>query len=107
EPPTLTTYLGESVCREFAREHKLSVTVLRLAPVIGIEESDGIAASAPSLGAWIHVRDVATAIDKALTTDSGLWSIYHIAANTPQSRFVMDKARDELGFTPQHNDATA
>lgn len=102
QPPTLTTYLGESVCREFAREHKLSITVLRLAPVTGLEESEGAPASA-----WINVHDVAAAITRALATGSGPWSIYHIAADTPQSRFVIDKARDELGFTPQYNDITA
>lgn len=29
-PPTLTKFLGESTCKEFARENKIPVTVLRL-----------------------------------------------------------------------------
>jgi nucleoside-diphosphate-sugar epimerase len=101
EPPTLTTYLGESVCREFAREHRLHVTVLRLAHVIGLAEDDSVPAAA-----WIDVHDVAAAITKALNVDGGFWSIYHLAADTPQSRFVIDKVRDELGFTSQHNRTT-
>jgi nucleoside-diphosphate-sugar epimerase len=95
QPPTLTTYLGESVCREFAREHKLTVVVLRLAHVV--HEDD------PPVAPWIDVRDVAQAIQKALTADLDRWSIYHIASTAADPRFSIAKAQTELGFAPQVN----
>jgi uronate dehydrogenase len=99
EPPTLATYLGESVCREFAREHKLKVVVLRLAHVADGDES--------RVAPWVDVRDVAQAIQKALTADTDLWSIYHIEAASRGARFESAKARIELDFHPQFNDAAA
>lgn len=101
EPPTLTTYLGESVCREFAREHKLSVAVLRLAPVTGLDEDAAPAADA------IDGRHVADAVSRALTVQAGPWSIYHIAAGAADSPYSIEKARNELGFEPQHSGPAA
>lgn len=95
EPPTLTTYLGESVCREFAREHKLKVVVLRLANVVDGDE--------PQVAPWVDVRDVAQAVQKALTADLDQWSIYHIASTAAAPRFGIGKAQTELGFDPQVN----
>ncbi len=39
EPYLMGKHLGEYVCREFAREHKLSVVVLRLGTVVSAERS--------------------------------------------------------------------
>lgn len=96
QPPSLTTYLGESVCREFAREHKLDVAVLRLAQVT---LSDERIPSAP----WVDVRDVAQAVNLALTADIEQWGVYHIASASAGPRFNIGKAQTELGFAPQFN----
>ncbi len=96
QPPTLTTYLGESVCREFAREHKLTVTVLRLAQVTEVDRP------APS-SLWVDVRDVAQAVNAALSADVDRWSIYHIASTAAGPRFTIAKAQTELGFAPHFN----
>lgn len=95
QPPTLTTYLGESICREFAREHKLTVVVLRLANVVIADEE--------RVAPWVDVRDAAQAIQKALTADVDRWSIYHIASASAAPRFSISKAQTELGFEPQVN----
>ena len=58
-PPTLTKYLGESTCKEFAREGKVAVTVLRLAH------------NAPP-------QSVAAAITGALIGDHPVWQIVHV-----------------------------
>ncbi len=79
EPPTLTAYLGEFVCREFAREHKIAVTVLRLGEGLGVAET-------------------ASAILCALQTQGLQWSVYHLAAPSDQERFPITKAKDELGI---------
>lgn len=58
-PPTLTKFLGESTCKEFAREGKVAVTVLRLS-------SDA------------SPESVAAAITDALTDEQPVWQIVHI-----------------------------
>ena len=59
-PPTLTKFLGESTCKEFARENKVSVTVLRLA-----------AGASP--------QQIMDALNAALTSDGPVWQIVHVA----------------------------
>lgn len=58
-PPTLTKFLGESTCKEFAREGKVAVTVLRLAH------------NAPP-------ESVAAVIADVLTGDYPTWDIRHV-----------------------------
>lgn len=58
-PPTLTKFLGESTCKEFAREGKVAVTVLRLAPEASPES-------------------IAGAIDDALNGEQPVWQIVHV-----------------------------
>lgn len=58
-PPILTKFLGESTCKEFAREGKVAVTVLRLSPDASAES-------------------VAAAITDALTDEQPVWQIVHV-----------------------------
>jgi len=59
-PPTLTKYLGESTCKEFAREGRVGVTVLRLAQTATSET-------------------IAAAITDRLTGEHPVWEILHLA----------------------------
>lgn len=103
EPPTLTKHLGEFVCREFAREHKISAVVLRLGQVVRLAEVAG----QPIDPLWVDERDVVQAVAQALTAETGRWSIYHIQADSPQARFAIGKAKQDLDFQPRHNFTTA
>jgi nucleoside-diphosphate-sugar epimerase len=58
-PATLTKFLGESTCKEFAREGKVAVTILRVAPNASAES-------------------VAAEITDALTGDHPVWQIVHV-----------------------------
>lgn len=58
-PPTLTKFLGESTCKEFAREGKVAVTVLRLA-----------AKASPA--------SIAGAIAEALNGEQPVWQIVQV-----------------------------
>jgi len=98
DAPILAKHLGESVSREFAREHKLDVVVLRLGQVVRSEE----VASQPFDPLWVDERDVAQAVTRALTTDTGLWSIFHIQPDAPQARFSIATAQRVLGYAPVH-----
>jgi nucleoside-diphosphate-sugar epimerase len=99
----LSDYLGEFTCREFAREGKLNVIVLRLGNVVSAEAL----VEEASNSAWVDPRDVAQAVSCALTkllTDwtaiDGHWSVFHILSHSPSSRFPIRKARRILGYRP-------
>ena len=113
EPPTLTYHLGEFVCKEFAREHKLSVVCLRLGDIAWEGES-GLSA--------LHPSDAVKAVEKAVewevftpkggVTTKGLplqdaadetvrntptWSVFHVQSTVPGQRYPTDAARKVLG----------
>lgn len=102
----LPDYLGEFTCREFAREAKLNVIVLRMGNIMWSEAlGDGHLDRL-----WVDPRDVAHAVSRAaatlLNTDPppfGRWSVFHIQADTPRARFSVDTAKRLLGYRPQHD----
>jgi nucleoside-diphosphate-sugar epimerase len=94
--PLLNKHLGELVCREFAREHKLDVVVLRLGQVV-----QNAAAAGPTPNpTWVAEADVVQAVERALTTDTGRWAVFHIQHESPTARFSIATAKRMLGFTP-------
>lgn len=58
-PPTLNKFLGESTCKEFAREGKTAVTVLRVAEDAGPAQ-------------------IVAAVTAALTGEPSNWQIVHV-----------------------------
>ena len=96
DPALLAKHLGESVCREFAREHKLTVIVLRLGAVVQAEAVAG----QPFNSMWVDEQDVAQAVSQALTADVGVWTVCHIQAESPNARFPVTQARRILGYSP-------
>jgi nucleoside-diphosphate-sugar epimerase len=100
EGGALSAYLGEFTCREFSREGKLRVTVLRLGRVEPAEE----AASRPKDRPWVGESDVVQAVSLALeaqlTTSKrrlGPWSVFHISSGE-QARFPAARAKRVLGY---------
>lgn len=97
--PVLAKHLGEYTCREFAREHKLTVVVLRLGKVVRTEAVAG----QPVDPLWVDERDVAQAVKAALTADVPRWAIFHIGADSPQARFSVATAKQVLNYTAVYN----
>lgn len=97
--PTLAKHLGEFTCREFAREHKLAVVVLRLGKVVRTETVAG----QPVDPLWVDERDVAQAVELALTAELPRWAIFHIGADSPQARFSVAAAKRALNYAPHYN----
>ena len=94
----LAEYLGEYTCREFAREGKLQIVVLRLGRLAQPEEK------APDPLA-IGPRDVLEAVSLALAalfenprSKLGPWSVFHIGPDGRQARFSIANARRVLGY---------
>jgi nucleoside-diphosphate-sugar epimerase len=99
----LPTYLGEFTCREFAREGKLNVIVLRLGNVASAERLGEEASNS----AWVDPRDVAQAVSRALTklladkaAIAGHWSVFHVLSHSSCARFPIRRAQRILGYRP-------
>lgn len=99
DAPLLAKHLGEFICREFAREHKLDVTVLRLGKVV---KADDVAGQ-PYDPLWVDMSDVAQAAQQALVAATGRWTVLHVQHEGLQARFAIANAKRVLGFAPAVN----
>jgi nucleoside-diphosphate-sugar epimerase len=96
EPHLLGKHLGEYVCREFARERKVQVVVLRIGHV---PPDDGGHADADPMG--LELNDLVHAIDLSLSAELPRpWTVVHVQGNQPGARFAIGDARRHLGFVP-------
>ena len=64
DPAQMMPYLGEMVCREYARDHRIGVTCLRFGTLVDSEAEE----RTPSTD-WVDYRDAAQAIHLALARD--------------------------------------
>lgn len=96
DPYLLGKHLGEYVCREFAREHKLQVVVLRIGTVVAASEVMGEAVGPM----WLDQGDLGRAIHGALTADLPAWTVLHIQGNQPGARFSTADAAQLIDFDP-------
>ena len=105
DPRPLAQYLGEFVCREFARAYPVTVTALRLGRMVLEEEVVGMA---PDL-MWVDLCDAAQAFCGAIDRDAGSapnwvsrWALYHICAPIPNPKFLIGRA-NAIGYQPQRD----
>ena len=104
DPDVLCFHLGEIVCREFAREKKTEVTILRLGEITPVSDLN------PSTSA-LYVDDALEAIRLSLVADHSGWlDIFHIQSDVPDARFLTGqpwRSADDvaqvvsLGYTPR------
>lgn len=101
----MSRYLGELTCREFARDHMISITVLRLGKLVLEEE---VQEGKPDL-MWVDIRDAAQAFSCALERDTSAsvhwterWGVFHICAPIPNPKYLIQSAVG-TGYTPQHH----
>jgi uronate dehydrogenase len=109
DPPILAKHLGEYTCREFAREQKLSIVVLRLGRVVAAEEVKGQKVDP----LWVEEREVAQAVSGALDVELsesyqvvGSWRIFHVQSEFPGTRFRVGGAKNSLGYRPWFTPST-
>lgn len=84
EAKVMARYLGEFTCREFAREHSVRVTCLRLGDVGGAG-TDALA-----------IDDAVTVIDKALASSGPMWRVLHVQSDVPDARFPTTEMKSVL-----------
>ncbi len=101
----MAKYLGEFTAREFTRDHRITVTGLRLGELVLEDEVK----KEPANPTWLDLRDAAHAFQCVLNRDNsqsirwtGRWAIYHICADIPNPKFLIDQAA-RIGYTPKHN----
>lgn len=90
-----TKYLGEEVCRYFAKAHGLSCVVLRLTGVTRPEDWSRAGGGSTS------TTDVARAFRMALEKDGISFEILHICGDNVGRPTEIGKARRVLGFWPR------
>lgn len=92
-PQILAPYLGEIVCREFARERRLQVVCLRLGEVMW-EQGTGTSV-------WgLYPKDLVQAVSGALVADLPPFSVFHIQSKVPGQRYGTGEAERVLGLRP-------
>jgi nucleoside-diphosphate-sugar epimerase len=101
----LAAYLAECVGREFARQRKLEVVVLRIGKVVRAESVAGQAFDPW----WVDQRDVVQAVSLALgapriSSPGGAegWAVFHILSDSPRASFPVNKAQAGLGYQPHY-----
>ncbi|NKB66990.1 MAG: NAD-dependent epimerase/dehydratase family protein [Candidatus Latescibacteria bacterium] len=99
EPRLLGLYLGEFTAREFAREQSFKVLCMRLAQ---LQQADQVTTTAQR---WVDPRDVAGAVNTALTSDLPIYSLHHLwaGAGQPQGRRRRRGLDYQLRFPAEEN----
>ncbi|NLF68428.1 MAG: hypothetical protein GX575_05155 [Candidatus Anammoximicrobium sp.] len=105
ESAAMAEYLAECVGREFARQRKLEVVVLRIGKAVRAEAVAGQAFDPW----WVDQRDVLQAVSAALAAKqisfprgTEGWAVFHILSDSAGARFSVNKAQAGLGYRPQY-----
>ena len=96
----LSFHLGEFICREFAREHRIEVVCLRLGELVWSSD-------APASTSALYPGDALRAVESALTVDISegyagsqcYWGLFHVQSAVPDQRFLTAEAEAKLGYT--------
>lgn len=105
EARVLAKYLGEVVCREFARDRKIRAIALRLGKVVKFAATAG----KPFDPMWVDEEDVAHAVARAVAVTprdnhqgvGSWWSVLHIGSDSPNARFSVAGAKSVLNYQPK------
>jgi nucleoside-diphosphate-sugar epimerase len=87
--------LSEIATREFAREHAISVSVLRLGRLVDADTAEG-----PPDVDWLDYRDAAKAFAIAVDRDTSSrlnwqqrYAVFHVVGKHPNPRFLLEGSR--------------
>ena len=92
--PSLCFYLGEFLCKEFARERKIEIVCLRLGELTSEHTAE------PSSSA-LYMDDAARAVEMALNADVPEFSLFHIQSDVPNARYLTTtRSARAFGYEP-------
>ncbi|MEZ4658789.1 MAG: NAD(P)-dependent oxidoreductase [Caldilineaceae bacterium] len=89
DPTVLSKHLAEYTAREFAREQKINVTILRLGQLVYPDADASPADALPRVAAEVAAR----AVENVLAAPAERWAIYHIGNEATHPHFTMSKAK--------------
>lgn len=93
DPVLLAPYLGEIVCREFARERRLQVVCLRLGEILWSQDS-GVS----PMG--LFPGDLDRAVSRAVLAELPAYSVFHIQSKVLGQLYDTAEAEKVLGVEP-------
>lgn len=97
-------YLSERLCEYYAKKHGISIICLRAAMVVPQHEL--LLPKNPFTSRWlgaVHIEDVIEAYRLAVESKGIRFDVFHIAADSPCSKFDITRAKNILGYRPKHN----
>ena len=97
-------YLSERLCEYYAKKYGISIICLRTAMVV--PQHKLVVPSNPFASRWlgaVHIEDVIEAYGLAVESESIGFDVFHIAADSPCSKFDITRAKNILGYRPKHN----
>ena len=97
-------YLSERLCECYAKKHGINIICLRTAMIV--PQHKLVLPSNPFASRWIgvvHIEDVIEAYRLAVESESIRFDVFHIAAESPYSKFDITRAKNILGYRPKHN----
>ena len=97
-------YLSERLCEFYAKKYDLKIICLRFAMILP-QHKFVVPARAymPYSMGVVHIDDVIQALNLAVENETINYGVYHVAADSPYSKFDIKKARRELSFNPKHD----
>lgn len=102
----LSKYLGEQIGAAYHQAHGLDVIHVRPGVIAGDGQNPGPAAPGVVTDPWfvyVDPRDVAQCIVRALETETVKYGAYNAVAGRADSRFAWQQAKEDLGYSPEHN----
>jgi len=105
----MSPYLAELICKEFARDHAITMTCLRLGT---LADADALEGETPEAD-WVDYRDAATAFCLALDRDLSSmlnwnlrYSVFHVVGDHANPRYPRKRERFPgkmlLGLEPKY-----
>jgi nucleoside-diphosphate-sugar epimerase len=105
EAASLAPFMGELICRELTSVENVAVICLRFGVIVREEDVQG----QPFNPLWVDVRDAAQAVQRAVAMDVGKnmqhhrWWLWHVGADHPNARYLVNNAKSGLKYEPEHN----
>lgn len=102
----LAKYLGERIGAAYHQAHGLDVIHVRPGVIAGDGQNPGPADPDVVTDPWfvyVDPRDVAQCVARAIETETVKYGAYNAVAGRTDSRFAWQQAKDDLGYSPEHN----
>lgn len=102
----LAKYLGERISAAYHQAHGLDVIHVRPGVIAGDGQNPGPAAPEVVTDPWfvyVDPRDVAQCVVRAIETETVKYGAYNAVAGRADSRFAWQQAKEDLGYSPEHN----